>query len=242
MTGANGRHPLPTPEARRRDVRPARHRARQAGRRLRPGRRRVRGAAVVDAALARLRCGGGARRRLREVDRRGPRRQRPSRSPAPAHVQDRARDADRERHRRHGEPGAPDAAARRCARARALSRRDRTARSGRRPHSRRAQSSVHAKPQRRRHVQARGLPARGIRRGARRRPAGPGRAPVRLGRHRMPQHPGDGNRRHGRHAPLSRLVERMVRRPVAARRDGSGTRSPGARAAHAESSTRRSVV
>ena len=59
----------------RRDVRPPRHREGQAGRGVRPGRRRVCRASVVDAALARLRIGRRARRRLREMVRGRPRRQ-----------------------------------------------------------------------------------------------------------------------------------------------------------------------
>ena len=53
------------------DLQPARHRQRRAGGRLRPGQRHVRQPAVVAAALARARRGRGARRRVREMDRRG---------------------------------------------------------------------------------------------------------------------------------------------------------------------------
>ena len=68
-TGRNGRHPLPTPEAARRGVRPAGHRATAS--RSSPTTRaagHVRVAPVVDAALARARRRRRARRRLREVD------------------------------------------------------------------------------------------------------------------------------------------------------------------------------
>ena len=63
-TGTNGRHPLPVAGNRGRALRPPRHRRSQAGRRLRSGRRHVRAAAVVDAALARPRRGRRARRRV----------------------------------------------------------------------------------------------------------------------------------------------------------------------------------
>ena len=96
---------------------------------------------------------------------------------------------------RRGEPGAARAGAHRRARTGALPRRDRAARSGRRPHSRRAQPSVHAQPRRGRHVQAAGVPARRIRGAAGRRVARARRPPMRFRRDRVPQPAGDGNRR-----------------------------------------------
>ena len=69
-----------------------------------------------------------------------------------------------------------------------------------------------SEPRCRRHVQAPRVPARRVRRVARRRVARPRRSPVRVRRHRLPQPARDGSRRHPRHAALSGVVERMERR------------------------------
>ena len=151
--------------SRRRGLRAPRHRCDEAGGRLRPGRRPVRGAAVVDAALARTRQCGGARRRLREVAARRAAGHGASRRRAtPANfVPTRVR-PDRQCDGRRGKSAAPRSAAARCARRRALSRRRRADRSGRRPHSRRAQSPVCAQPRSRRHVSSAARTAQRIRR------------------------------------------------------------------------------
>ena len=67
-TGRNGRHPLPDPHDAGTDVRPPRHRRRRAGGGLRSGQRHVRQPAVVAAALDGARRGGGAGRRVGEMD------------------------------------------------------------------------------------------------------------------------------------------------------------------------------
>ena len=66
-TGTNGRHPLPSPEDAADALRGARHRPRHAGRALRRRHRHVRGARLVDAALAGTSGGSGARWRLRRL-------------------------------------------------------------------------------------------------------------------------------------------------------------------------------
>ena len=139
------RRPAPTAAIRcRRPRRPPatlrapRHRPRHAGGRLRPAAGNVRGAPVVDAALARSRRRRGAGRRLREVAPRGPsgdhRRaaRRADRVPDPPRS---PRTVDAPRCSR----ACADALARRRRRAlaRALPRRSRAAGSGRRPHPRR---------------------------------------------------------------------------------------------------------
>ena len=130
----------------------------EAGRRLRPGRRHVRRAAVVDAALARAstpsRCSTAASRSGRAKAAPVSDRRAGSRTPATFDIARVTPTVDAPGV--DGEPRHASALLLLDARARgALSRRDRAARSGRRPHSRRAQSAVHAEPRRRRHVQAR---------------------------------------------------------------------------------------
>ena len=116
-----------------------------------------------------------------------------------------------ERVRRDGEPRPPDAAARRCACAGALSRRDRAARPGRRatfparatgptPHNLNPDGTFKHPAFLRAEF---GAILDGVSDGAR-------RAPMRVRRHRVPQPSGDGDRGHPRYAALPRIVERVV--------------------------------
>ena len=216
---SNGRHPLPTSPTLRRALRPRRHRRVQAGRRVRPEQRRVGVAPVVDAALARPR---GGRRCSTAAS--------PSGSPRAAARRGRAAPQPATFVVAHATPtvvGASRSCAhlgdarlrgRRRARARALSRRNRADRSGRRPHPRRASivrtrgtSRPKACSSRLRSFAPNSRRCSATRR-ARRRP------PMRLRRHRVPQRAGDGNRRPAGLAALSGLVERVDRRSVAAGR------------------------
>ena len=138
----------PSPRSLRGGVRPARHRRDEAGRRLRSGQRRVRGAAVVDAALARARCRRRARRRLRRMGARRPPGHRRRRSVVPPTSRSSPRPARAGRRRRSvvaANLASRVAARDRRARPRALSRRRRADRSGRRSHPRRDQPAVHAR-------------------------------------------------------------------------------------------------
>ena len=218
-TGANGRHPLPSPEAA----------AAMFGRlgigagtqvvAYDQGSRRVRVAAVVDAALARARRGGGARRRLRQVAREG----RPVTADVPRAEPTvfpiRRVALHRRRCRAAREPAGALARRRRRAGARALSRRRRAARSRRRPHSRVAQPSGLAEPR---------PPSS---RSSRRRRCAPSSSGCSAARppNRVVHSCGSGvTACHNvlameiagirRHEALSRLVERVVRRSVAAGR------------------------
>ncbi len=219
-TGRNGRHPLPSPDAAAALFGRLGIAAGHAGRRLRPGQRHVRFAAVVDAALARPRRRRGARRRLRALD---------ARRPAGDHGRAAAvaRDVRPWTRAAHGVRGRD----RKCARGRrtdagrragtgALSRRRRAARPCRRTHSRGAQPPLRREREPGCDLQACRHAAPRVRRAARRDAARPGRALLRQRRDRLPQRAGHGDRRPAGHAALSRLLERVVRGPCPPRRDG----------------------
>ena len=150
-------------------VRPPRHRRDEAGRRLRPGQRHVRGAPVVDAALARSRrappcstaaspsgCAKAGRCRPTQ-----PRRAAGDVRARRACARRSMRPASRRALPRHGLL-LLDARARG-----ALSRRGRADRPGRRTHSRRAQPTVHAQPRTPTARSARRRAAQRVRRAAR---------------------------------------------------------------------------
>ena len=202
-------------------VRPARHRRRHAGRRLRPGQRHVRVAAVVDAALARPRRRRGARRRLRHVgSRRPPGGDGRARRPAPR----------RSRRGRAVARSMPRSSSREPRRASLLlvDARAPSAFAATSSRSTRSPATSPARPTGRitHNLDPDGTfkPADALRadfaRAARRRPLDRGRPPVRLRRHRLPQRAGDGDRRPARHPALPRVLERVGRRSCASGRDG----------------------
>ena len=213
--------PSPAARARRlgRDARPLGHRPRTAGGGLRRPGRPLRGAGLVAAALDGPRGRRGARRRpgglaaaggaldARRRVRRGRRWRALPRRAAPAMPT----------HRRRRAAGAARArACARRARGRALPRRGRAARPGGRPHPRRDAALLQGQPAAPTAASSR---PRSCAPSSPRCATPPAQVVHQCGsrRHRLPQPAGDGARRPGRRGAVPGLVERVVRRPGAAR-------------------------